>query len=145
MRECLKKNGVELPQPKAGERGGFLRGGTLPKGTTRAKLQSALSKCGGGRAAGAPRFGTRDRAGLQKAFAKFATCMRSNGVNVPTPNTSGKGPIFSTKGLNTQSSQFKSATKKCRPVLSSAFPRRGAAPGQPGAGGPPAGGTPPAE
>lgn len=55
------------------------------------------------------------------ALAKFATCLRQNGVNMPAPNTSNKGPIFSTKGLKTSSPQFRTATVKCRSVLIGAF------------------------
>src|SRR4029077_2779829 len=68
---------------------------------------------------------------FREALAKFATCLRANGVNVPPPNTSGSGPIFSTKGIDTTSAQFRNAESKCRGVLTSAF-RRG--PGTGGAG-----------
>ncbi len=73
------------------------------------------------------------------ALTKFAACMRENGVNVPAPNTSGNGPIFNTKGIDTHSAQFKAAEKKCQSLLtrrSGVHPARwpGSAPG----GGPPA-------
>ena len=60
---------------------------------------------------------------FKQALAKFAECLRQNGVNVPVPNTSGKGPVFSTKGLNTSSPQFRAATVKCRGALIGAFRR----------------------
>jgi hypothetical protein len=47
--------------------------------------------------------------------------MRENGVNFPAPSTSGKGPIFSAKGVNTTSSAYRAAATKCRSVLSTAF------------------------
>jgi hypothetical protein len=59
--------------------------------------------------------------------------MRENGVNLPAPNTSGKGPVFDTKGINTSSAAFKSAESKCRSDLGAAA----------GGGGPPSGGGPP--
>ena len=59
--------------------------------------------------------------------------MRENGVNLPAPNTSGKGPVFNTKGINTSSTAFKSAESKCRSDLGAAA----------GGGGPPSGGGPP--
>lgn len=58
---------------------------------------------------------------FRSALAKFAACLRHNGVNMPGPNTSGKGPVFSTKGINTKGSQFRTATSKCRGVLAAAF------------------------
>ena len=140
MRECLQKNGITLPKrdPRPerppGGAGGFLGGGAggerpqLPKGVTRAQYEAALKKCGGGAFAG--RGGTRFKSpAFKAALTKFATCMRENGVNVPAPNTSGNGPIFNTKGIDTSSAQFKAAEAKCQSDLRGAF-RRG-----PGAGG----------
>jgi hypothetical protein len=58
--------------------------------------------------------------------------MRENGVNLPAPNTSGNGPVFNTKGLNTKSATFTAASKKCSSLL-----QLGGAPG----GGPPGAGA----
>ncbi len=138
VRECLQKNGITLPQRPPGQRGarpggpsgpgGFLDGGgaggpQLPNGVTRAQMQAALKKCGAG--GQFRRGGARLKSPAYKAaLTKFAACMRENGVNVPVPNTSGNGPIFSTKGLNTASAQFRSAELKCRSDLT-AGTRRG--------------------
>jgi hypothetical protein len=140
VRECLQKNGITLPQRPPGQRGGrpggpggpsgpggFLGGGgaggtQLPSGVTRAQMQAALKKCGAG---GQFRRGARLKSPAYKAaLTKFAACMREHGVNVPAPNTSGNGPIFSTKGLNTASAQFRSAELKCHSYLA-AGTRRG--------------------
>jgi len=137
IRECLQKNGITLPQRTSGTRptpgsGGFLSGAgpALPKGVTRAQYEAALKKCGGRPLGGGT---ARLKSPVyQKALAKFATCMRENGVQVPPPNTSGTGPVFNTKGLNTTSAQFKAAESKCSVQLQGAFRTR------PG-GGPPGG------
>jgi hypothetical protein len=100
---------------------------------TRAQLQAAIKKCGAGgefRRGG----GRLQNPAYQAALTKFAACMRENGVNVPAPNTSGNGPIFSTKGLNTTSAQFRSAELKCRSDLAGAL-RRGPGVGATGAAG----------
>jgi hypothetical protein len=136
VRECLQKNGVTLPKrtpgqgrPPAGA-GGFLGGAggpQLPKGVTRAQYEAALKKCGGGNFAGA-RGGARFKNPVfQAALAKFASCLRANGVNVPAPNTSGKGPVFDTKGIDTSSARFRAAEVKCQSDLRTAFRRGGAA------------------
>jgi hypothetical protein len=125
VRECLQKNGVTLPQrPAGGGPGGFLGGSagrtpTLPKGMTRAQYEEVLKKCGGGfrgpgagggqRALDSPRF--------HQALVAFSACLRQNGVNVPEPNTTGKGPVFDTKGIDTKSPQFRQAETKCRAAL----------------------------
>jgi hypothetical protein len=146
IRECLQKNGVTLPafkpgqhgQPQArGQRrppgggGGATGGPSLPKGVTRAQYEAALKKCGGGNFAGRSGGGARFKSSaFQAALAKFATCLRENGVNVPAPNTSGKGPVFDTKGIDTSSAKFKAAEVKCQSDLRAAF-RRGAGAGAP--------------
>jgi len=72
---------------------------------------------------------------FKAALAKFATCLRQNGVNISTPNTSSNGPIFSTKGINTSSAQFRTAERKCSATLRSALKASAGAPGGGGAGG----------
>jgi hypothetical protein len=142
LRTCLQKNGITLPERKAGQRGTpgaggpFGAGGAgaaakLPNGVTRAQLQAALKKCGGSQFRGGKGFA----AGGAQRFAKFAACMRKNGVKLPQPNTSGKGPIFNTKGIDTTSASFKAADAKCVRELR---PSGGA---QPGGGGAPGGGA----
>lgn len=145
LRTCLKKNGVTLPERKAPQQGGEGRRGPfgpgsmgglrLPKGVTRAQLLEALKKCGGG-FAGARRF---NGAANTQRLTKFAACMRQNGVNLPAPNTSGKGPVFNTSGIDTTSEAFKKADAKCMRDL---YPPAGAAGGGAGVG--PPGGEPPA-
>jgi hypothetical protein len=137
MRACLAKKGITLPPRTPGSAGGFPGGGPrLPKGVTRAQYAEALRSCGGagfrgnrfskGRGAfNSPRF--------HEVLVRFATCLRQNGVNVGEPNTTGKGPIFNTKGLNTGSPQFKSAEAKCRSTLFSGQPKT-ASPGAAGGG-----------
>jgi hypothetical protein len=118
--------------------GGGAGGPHLPKGVTRAQFEAAIKKCGGGafRADG----GGFDTAQGRQRYAKFAECMRQKGVKLPSPNTSGKGPIFNTKGIDTGSATFKSASAKCMKELRPS----GAAAGPGGEGGaPPEGAAPP--
>jgi hypothetical protein len=148
VRECLAKDGITLPARKAGQNnggpagaGGLLGGSTggsaggpkLPAGVTRAKFDEAIKKCGGSGQFGGGfkrRGSLLQNASYRAALTKFASCMKENGVNVPAPNTSGSGPIFSTKGLNTSSASFRSAETKCYPILRSATaPPAGGSPG----------------
>ncbi|HWX86884.1 MAG TPA: hypothetical protein VNX67_01775 [Solirubrobacteraceae bacterium] len=77
---------------------------------------------------------------FRQALAKYATCLRQNGIDIPPPNTTGKGPIFSIKGIDTASPRFKAATMRCRASLVSAFRRPQATAGSAGGGGSGAGG-----
>ena len=110
---------------------------------TRAQYTAVLSKCGGGNFRGPGAFKGRrafNNARFRQALAKFATCLRQNGVNLPQANTNGKGPIFDTKGINTASPQFKQAELKCRAVLLAGL-RQGAGHLRPRLTGSRAGGT----
>jgi hypothetical protein len=137
VRACLQRNGVKLPTPRGGF---FLGGAALPKGVNRTQLQAAMRKCLGGRgffAGGGPGAFRRRTASprFQQALSAFAACLRQNGIAVPNPNTSGSGPVFSTKGIDTASPKFRAATAKCRSALIGAFglhrtgPRAGGAAG----------------
>jgi len=147
LRECLQKNGITLPKRTPGQRppggaGGFLGGRTgapkLPAGVTRAQYEAAIKKCGG--AAFTGQGGRISSPAFKAAAQKFAACMRENGVNVPEPNTSGNGPIFNSKGLDTASAQFKAAESKCSKDLTGSF-RRGTGGGPPGGAGAEPGGS----
>ena len=136
VRECLRKNGIT---PK-GRAGGLLGAGgapALPKGMTRAQYAEVLNKCGAnlrGPGTFKPRR-TLNSSRFRTALANFAACLRQNGVKLPAPNTTGKGPIFDTKGINTASPQFKAAEAKCRAVLLAGLRPKTAAPGAGAAGG----------
>jgi hypothetical protein len=117
IRECLQKDGITLPKPGSG---GFHGGFQLPKGVSRTQYLEAIRKCGGGNFGGRGAFhgrGSFNSPRFRQALTKFAACLRQNGVNLPAPNTSGKGPVFDTKGVNTSSPQFKAAEIKCRSTL----------------------------
>jgi hypothetical protein len=139
VRACLQKQGITLPRRSPGSpgAGGLLgsgsgQGPTLPAGVSRAQFEAATKKCGGGN------FARRGRApnspARTSALTAFAGCMRANGVNLPAPNTSGKGPVFNTSGLNVSTAQLNAAQAKCSSALQGAF-----AGGRAGGGAPPAG------
>jgi hypothetical protein len=144
LRRCLQKNGITLPERKGSQRGVPGAGGPLgtggagasaapklPTGVTRAQMQAALKECGGGQF---PKGGKAVAARGAQRFAKFAACMRKHGVTLPQPNTTGKGPIFNTKGIDTTSASFKAADAKCVRELAPSGARPGGQ-GAPGAGG----------
>jgi len=146
LRECLAKNGIALPKRTPGQGsplGGFFGGAAgrqLPSGVSKAQYEAALRKCGalGRRFGGGARLTSPN---LKAALATFASCMRAHGVNVPEPNSSGNGPVFDTKGLNTASPAFKAAISKCYANLRSVLGARPGAGGAPSTGaGPPAAG-----
>ena len=137
VRTCLSKKGITLPQRgAAGFAGGAAGGGAeLPKGMSRAQFAEALRSCGAGFKSSRFNKGANgfknpfNNARFHSVLTRFAACMRQNGVNVGEPNTSGKGPIFDTKGINTGSAQFKAASANCRGTLLGALKSGKAHPG----------------
>lgn len=118
MRACLRKSGVILPQRTGA---GVLETPQLPKGMTRVQYAELLRKCGGSGTAGLSAKNRFSSTRFRGALVSFARCLRQNGIDVPLPNTSGKGPIFSTKGIDTTSPKFQQARRKCRSTLVSAL------------------------
>ncbi|HST55841.1 MAG TPA: hypothetical protein VLJ42_08090 [Solirubrobacteraceae bacterium] len=115
-------NGAGGPGARPGS--GFFRGLQPPKGVTPANFQAALKKCGGAALRGlggarnpgaAQRFSNPQ---VRQALTKFLACMGQNGVKLPTPNTSGKGPVFDTNKVNTAAPKFRAAAAKCTGALS---------------------------
>jgi hypothetical protein len=138
VRECLSKKGITLPQRTPGV-AGLVGGGGIkaPSGMTHAQLAEALRSCNVKYAGG--HFGHvshgLNNPRFRKVLDSFAACLRQNGVDVGAPNTSGKGPIFDTKGINTGSPQFRAASVKCRSTLFSAARQAGRGFKPPGATG----------
>jgi hypothetical protein len=149
VRTCLSKKGIALPQrgaggfPGASGAGGFAGAGggaQLPKGMSRAQFAEALRSCGAGFRGSHLGKGVNgfknpyNNPRFHAVLTRYAACLRQNGVNVGEPNTSGKGSVFDTKGINTGSPQFKAATVKCRSTLLGAFKSNRAHPGASAAG-----------
>jgi hypothetical protein len=54
---------------------------------------------------------------VKAAFVKFAQCMRSKGISMPEPNTSGPGPLFDPKQIDASPANFQKALSTCRAQL----------------------------
>ncbi|HLI33309.1 MAG TPA: hypothetical protein VKU89_11340 [Solirubrobacteraceae bacterium] len=135
LRECMAKNGISLPaSPHAnGTRPGasglfgqsHLHQHALqpPAGVSQSVFEAALRRCRadapGRSAARADALALLKSAAFKKRLDEFATCMRSHGIALGAPNTSGKGSIFATRGLDTASAAFRSAVTSCRADLGS--------------------------
>ncbi len=143
-RACLQAHGVTFPTRRPGTRppggGGGLFGGGGGAGGGRfannPRLAAAMKACGvptGG-------LGFRRRFSspqYKAALTKFVACVHQHGYNLPTPNTSGTGPVFKSGQVNQRDPKFISAAKACAADLQAL---RGPGPGGPGG---PGGGPPP--
>jgi hypothetical protein len=116
VRECMQRNGVKLSST------GILGG--LPKGVSRSAYTAALKKCGGAKAGGlaGAAAGRAGSPAYKRAVLAFSACLRAQGLAVPAPNTSGEGPIFDSKSLDTTSAEYKAAQSRCASTLRGLLP-----------------------
>ncbi|WP_053207431.1 hypothetical protein [Jiangella muralis] len=118
--ECMRENGVDLPDPDPGQPGVQLQ---LPPGDPDA--EAAMEKCrtllpNGGDLQGA------DSDDLESLRA-FTECMRTNGIDMPDPAADGK--LSMPAGVDPQSAEFQAAMTTCQPELDGAPVRMGPGPG----------------
>jgi hypothetical protein len=102
---CLKAHGVTLLKDKGG--------------STAAQYQAAISKCIGKlhlhvKAPLLPKPSTKSQTKLR--LVALAECLRTEGIHIPAPNTSGNGPVLNLKGVDTSSAAYKAALTKCQAV-----------------------------
>jgi hypothetical protein len=97
-------------------RGFFFGGGRGPAANP--KFRAAFQACGARLGfGGAQRFlGRLSRTNV----AKYVTCVRQHGYNLPNPNFSGKGPIFPTNIRG--NAKFQAASRACQNLLVPARP-----------------------
>lgn len=151
---CMREHGQHMRAPNTSGKGPIIDTSGLNK--TSEKFKSALADCsskaqstskpkppkaaGPGVSGGPAGRGTTTgnapaiSAATQQALAKLVSCMREHGQNMPAANTSGKGPIIGTSGLNTSSAAFKAAFKACSQIQHNSPPVKpsaGVPPGQP--------------
>ena len=57
----------------------------------------------------------------EEAFQEYAACMREHGIDIPDPDTSGGGGVFTIGGVGSDPGAFEEAGKVCDPILEDAF------------------------
>ncbi|TDD63869.1 hypothetical protein E1262_29800 [Jiangella aurantiaca] len=118
--ECMRENGVDLPDPDPGQPGIQLQ---LPPGDP--DNEAAMEECrsllpNGGEA---PEV---DAEALESLRA-FTECMRENGIDMPDPAADGR--LSMPEGVDPQSAEFQAAMTECQPMLDGAPIRIGPGPG----------------
>jgi len=106
---CMRANGISnMPEPNAQGQMTITKGESLPD-VNSPQFLAAAAKCRKLDAAGSG-SPTISSSQLAKEL-KFAQCMRANGIsNFPDPSSQGS---FSLGGVNSNSSQFESASTAC--------------------------------
>jgi hypothetical protein len=132
-RACLEEKGVELPEPGegAGPPEGFQggkppegfqppEGGEPPKGFEGGGFDKrAFEECGI-RLQGKPGGPQANSAQFKEQIEEYVACVRRQGYDLPEPNFSGEGPVFSESEVDQSDPKFKEASEACQSRLSPA-------------------------
>lgn len=121
LAKCFRAHGVNVPDPSsgggpAGGAGGIFR--TL-RNYPQAQLTAARQACQQYFSKAFPRLNLSpsQRAQFQQQLVKFAQCMRSHGIDVPDPTTSGAAGGFGFarqfRSIDRNSPAFQAANKAC--------------------------------
>jgi hypothetical protein len=119
--QCMRDNGVDLPDPAPGTGlveayGGLLRGDDPLVREAFAACRSRLPNGGE-----PPKL---DPERLEK-YRAFAACMRENGVDLPDPSPDGSLQLSLTDGINPGDPVFQAAVEACRDHLAGLLPTGG--------------------
>src|SRR5215207_5932255 len=122
LERCLRENGVDVPEPQAGRR-------TVMR-VDASTMRGAMQKCRKYQEAAFGAVTPEQREEFRDAAAKFAACMRQNGVDVPDPQTSRgdetqAAPRAGVTRVEMESPKTRAAMKKCEDKLPKGGPGGG--------------------
>jgi hypothetical protein len=126
LQQCLREQGVDVPDNPGGGGGGGGGGGAATRlsAADRTKLQQALQGPCKQDASGAfGQISDDQRQEFQDAFTRFSACMRKQGIDVPTPQPgSGGGPPAAGGpppggGFDRSDPKVQAAAKSCQSLL----------------------------
>jgi hypothetical protein len=129
--ECLRENGLDVPDPEPGQRGGFGGFGALGEDVDEETVRAAMDACRDL----APTF-DRERdltPEQQEQLLELTECLREQGIDVPDPGAGGFGGGGGGGGGlgDVDREALDAAREACRDVLDLPAPT-----GAPGAGAP---------
>jgi hypothetical protein len=122
-RTCLKEHGLEPPEGGKPPVGGGTEGGPPAgfggAGGNGSKLKGAFEACGieGPMGKGKPGGAATSSAAFRTSVKSYVACVRENGFEMPEPNLSGEGPVFSQSEIDQEDPKFKAASEKCESIL----------------------------
>lgn len=108
-RECLRKHGMKVSEPKSGE---DAAGVTIGGDMTKEKMRKAMKDCGMG---GGTKGGGTSQADKDKAL-KYAQCMRKNGFNMPDPKFDGGAMEAQRMPKGAEADKMEKAAKACKGI-----------------------------
>jgi hypothetical protein len=117
--QCMRDNGVDMPDPAPDERGIRLR---APEGVTPEEMEAAEEACRKHLdAIEPPEMSEEQEKEVQEAALAHAQCMRDHGIDMPDPTFGENGRaqirIGPGSGIDPESSKFQKAQDACRDKL----------------------------
>jgi hypothetical protein len=113
--ECMRENGVDIPDPKPGERGTRIRVGP-DSGISPEEFEEASKECEQYREDIRPELSEEEQAEFKERALEHARCMREHGIDFPDPTFSADGgaQIRIGKGrVDPEDPEFQAAEKEC--------------------------------
>ncbi|MEV6754890.1 hypothetical protein [Streptomyces sp. NPDC051214] len=111
-RECLRKHGLKVSEPKSGE---DTRGITIGGDMSKEKMEAAMKACntgkGGGMSGSGPTQADKDK------MLKYAQCMRKNGFNMPDPKFEGGAMEAQKIPKGAEAKKMEKAAKACKDIV----------------------------
>ncbi len=116
---CMRENGVDMPDPKAGQHGIRL---SPPEGVSPSKLRTADAACRKYlEAVKPPEMSEEQQKEFRAAALANARCMRDHGIDFPDPTFGPDGGaqirIRRGSGIDPESAKFKAAQKACESTM----------------------------
>ncbi len=116
--ECMRKHGIDVPDPKPGEGGIILRGprgGGDPGSERRAAKECDRYL----RDVPPPKLSDEQKSEMRDGALKHARCMRAQGIDFPDPKVDENGGVTVEvgDGLDPSDPRVRQAEQKCRKLL----------------------------
>jgi hypothetical protein len=110
--ECLRAHGVEVEDPKPGQRN-IEVGGTGDPAT-----KKALAACNGKLGSAGQELSSEEDEEFREGALALAQCMRENGIDMGDPEFLGPGKFhLDIEGIDTSSPAFEAAREACQGLL----------------------------
>jgi hypothetical protein len=127
--ECMREHGVEMEDPKPGQKGIVIGsngegGGFNPNDPA---SQEALAACRGTLGSAGQETSSGENEEFEESVLAFAQCMRENGADIPDPQFDSEGHVKmqtggSSGGASPGSPAFQKAQESCQSKLPSGAP-----------------------
>ena len=124
---CMRANGVDMPDPRAGEGAFVITPDTDPSEGSRERFREAGDKCRRHlEGIEPPELNEEQQEALEEATLEHVRCMRKHGVEMPDPSFGEGGRMaIPLDGIDLDDPDFRTAQKACEKHLRDAFPGRG--------------------